>query len=77
MNAQMTGHRPSGNGCEEKEAMTRGDLVTRAEADRRRLWLPSIAVLIGALIGIGGVFWVVGGVIALGARATWGLKAPL
>ena len=29
---------------------------------------------LGALIGIAGVFWVVGGVVALGARATWGLK---
>ena len=39
--------------------------------------MPMLFGSIGALIGIAGVFWVVGGVIALGARATWGLKAPL
>jgi MFS family permease len=30
----------------------------------------------GAVIGIAGVFWVVGGVVALGMRAAWGLRAP-
>ncbi|BEP62642.1 hypothetical protein GmRootV213_31960 [Variovorax sp. V213] len=39
--------------------------------------MPMLFGSIGALIGIAGVFWVVGGVVALGARATWGLKAPL
>lgn len=37
--------------------------------------MPMIFGSLGALIGIAGVFWVVGGVVALGARATWGLKA--
>ncbi|MFS2054065.1 MFS transporter, partial [Variovorax sp. CT11-76] len=36
--------------------------------------MPMLFGSLGALIGIGGVFWVVGGVVALGARATWGLK---
>ncbi|WPH15794.1 MFS transporter [Variovorax paradoxus] len=36
--------------------------------------MPMLFGSIGALIGIAGVFWVVGGVVALGARATWGLK---
>jgi MFS family permease len=36
--------------------------------------MPMLFGSLGALIGIGGVFWVVGGVLALGARATWGLK---
>ena len=39
--------------------------------------MPMLFGSLGALIGIAGVFWVVGGVVALGARATWGLKAPL
>jgi MFS family permease len=39
--------------------------------------MPMLFGSIGALIGIAGVFWVVGGVLAVGARATWGLKAPL
>ncbi len=38
--------------------------------------MPMLFGSLGALIGIAGVFWVVGGVVALGARATWGLKAP-
>jgi MFS family permease len=37
--------------------------------------MPMLFGSLGALIGIAGVFWVVGGVVALGARATWGLKA--
>jgi MFS family permease len=37
--------------------------------------MPMLFGSLGAIIGIGGVFWVVGGVVALGARATWGLKA--
>jgi len=36
--------------------------------------MPMLFGSLGALIGIAGVFWVVGGVVALGARATWGLK---
>jgi MFS family permease len=36
--------------------------------------MPMLFGSLGALIGIGGVFWVVGGVVALGARATWGLQ---
>ncbi|MDR6887809.1 MULTISPECIES: MFS transporter [Variovorax] len=36
--------------------------------------MPMLFGSIGALIGIAGVFWVVGGVVVLGARATWGLK---
>ncbi|MDM0113208.1 MFS transporter [Variovorax sp. J22R133] len=30
----------------------------------------------GAFIGIAGVFWLVGGVVAAGTRAVWGLRAP-
>jgi len=38
--------------------MTRGDVVTRADAAGRRLWLPAIALLIGALItGAPGTAW--------------------
>jgi MFS family permease len=37
--------------------------------------MPMLFGSLGAVTGIGGVFWVVGGVVALGARATWGLKA--
>ena len=36
--------------------------------------MPMLFGSIGALIGIAGVFWVVGGVVSLGARATWGVK---
>ena len=36
--------------------------------------MPMLFGSLGALIGIGGVFWVVGGILAVGARATWGLK---
>ena len=36
--------------------------------------LPGDGGLEGAVIGIGGVFWVVGGVIAVGSRGVLGLK---
>ncbi|VTU34153.1 multidrug resistance protein [Variovorax sp. PBL-H6] len=36
--------------------------------------MPMIFGSIGALIGIGGVFWLASGVLALGTRAVWGLK---
>ena len=36
--------------------------------------MPMLFGSLGALIGITGVFWVVGGVLVVGARATWGLK---
>lgn len=36
--------------------------------------MPMLFGSIGALIGIGGVFWVAGGVIAVGSRAVWGLR---
>ena len=36
--------------------------------------MPMLFGSIGAVIGIGGVFWVVGGVIALGSRGVWGLQ---
>ncbi|MFM9921384.1 MFS transporter [Variovorax sp. H27-G14] len=37
--------------------------------------MPMLFGSLGAVIGIGGVFWVVGAVVVVGARATWGLKA--
>ena len=37
--------------------------------------MPMLFGTMGALIGISGLFWIAGGVVALGARATWGLKA--
>ncbi|VTU38570.1 multidrug resistance protein [Variovorax sp. PBS-H4] len=37
--------------------------------------MPMLFGSIGALIGIGGVFWLASGVVALGTRAVWGLKA--
>ena len=49
MEKTCAGHRPSGNGCEEKEAMTRGEVFNTCGCSRRRLWL-RIALLIGALI---------------------------
>jgi MFS family permease len=36
--------------------------------------MPMLFGSIGALIGIGGVFWLASGVVALGTRAAWGLK---
>jgi len=38
--------------------------------------MPMLFGSVGALIGIAGVFWLVGGVVALGARAAWGLRPP-
>jgi len=38
--------------------------------------MPMLSGSLGALIGITGVFWVVGAVVAVGARAVWGLRAP-
>jgi len=37
--------------------------------------MPMLFGAAGALIGISSVFWVVGGVVALGSRAVWGLRA--
>ena len=38
--------------------------------------MPMLFGAAGALIGVAGVFWVVGGVVATGTRAVWGLKVP-
>jgi len=38
--------------------------------------MPMLFGAAGALIGVAGVFWVVGGVVAMGTRAVWGLKVP-
>jgi MFS family permease len=38
--------------------------------------MPMLFGAAGALIGVGGVFWIVGGVVALGTRSVWGLHAP-
>ncbi|GAA4355148.1 MFS transporter [Variovorax defluvii] len=38
--------------------------------------MPLLFGSIGALVGISGVFWLIGGVVALGTRAVWGLKLP-
>ncbi|MDI3381174.1 MFS transporter [Xenophilus aerolatus] len=38
--------------------------------------MPMLFGSLGALIGIGAVFWVIGAVVASGARAVWGLRAP-
>ncbi|RZL63558.1 MAG: MFS transporter [Variovorax sp.] len=38
--------------------------------------MPMLFGSLGALIGIAGVFWVVGGTVALGSRAVWGLRLP-
>lgn len=38
--------------------------------------MPMLFGTVGALIGIGGVFWIVGGVLAVGTRAVNGLKLP-
>jgi hypothetical protein len=38
--------------------------------------MPMLFGSVGALIGVAGVFWLVGGVVALGARAVWGLQLP-
>ena len=38
--------------------------------------MPMLFGAAGALIGVAGVFWVVGAVVATGTRAVWGLKVP-
>lgn len=38
--------------------------------------MPMLFGSLGALIGIAGVFWAVGAVVSLGARAVWGLRVP-
>ncbi|MDM0013816.1 MFS transporter [Variovorax sp. J22P168] len=38
--------------------------------------MPMLFGAAGALIGVAGVFWVVGGVVALGTRSVFGLRAP-
>ena len=38
--------------------------------------MPMLFGAAGALIGVAGVFWVVGGIVATGTRAVWGLKVP-
>ncbi|AMM26839.1 MFS transporter [Variovorax sp. PAMC 28711] len=38
--------------------------------------MPMLFGAAGALIGVAGVFWVVGGVVAAGTRSVWGLKVP-
>jgi MFS family permease len=38
--------------------------------------MPMLFGAVGAVIGVGGLFWIFGGVVAVGTRAVWGLKAP-
>jgi MFS family permease len=38
--------------------------------------MPMLFGVAGTLIGISGVFWIVGGVVGLGSRLAWGLKGP-
>ena len=38
--------------------------------------MPMLFGAAGALIGVAGVFWIVGGVVAAGTRSVWGLKVP-
>lgn len=38
--------------------------------------MPMLFGAAGAVIGVAGVFWIVGGVVALGTRAVWGLRVP-
>jgi MFS family permease len=38
--------------------------------------MPMLFGAAGAVIGVAGVFWIVGGVVALGTRSVWGLRAP-
>lgn len=38
--------------------------------------MPMLFGAAGAVIGVAGVFWIVGGVVAAGTRAVWGLKVP-
>jgi dipeptide/tripeptide permease len=38
--------------------------------------MPLLFGTAGTLIGVGGVFWIVGGLVGAGARAAWGLRPP-
>lgn len=38
--------------------------------------MPMLFGAAGAVTGVTGVFWIVGGVVALGTRSVWGLQAP-
>ena len=38
--------------------------------------MPLLFGTAGMLIGVGGVFWIVGGLVGAGARAAWGLRPP-
>jgi MFS family permease len=38
--------------------------------------MPMLFGAAGAVIGVAGVFWIVGGVVALGTRSVWGLRVP-
>lgn len=38
--------------------------------------MPMLFGAAGALIGVAGVFWIVGGVVAAGTRSVWGLQVP-
>jgi MFS family permease len=38
--------------------------------------MPMLFGVAGALIGVAGVFWIVGGVVALGTRSVWGIEVP-
>lgn len=38
--------------------------------------MPVLFGAAGSLVGIAGVFWIVGGVVALGTRSVWGLQVP-
>ncbi|WP_431273330.1 MFS transporter [Variovorax ureilyticus] len=38
--------------------------------------MPMLFGAAGAVTGVAGVFWIVGGVVALGTRSVWGLQAP-
>ncbi|MEJ8811311.1 MFS transporter [Variovorax ureilyticus] len=38
--------------------------------------MPMLFGAAGAVIGVAGVFWIVGSVVALGTRSVWGLQAP-
>lgn len=37
--------------------------------------MPMLFGLAGTALGVASVFWIVGGVVALGSRAVWGLRA--
>jgi len=38
--------------------------------------MPLLFGTAGALIGVGGVFWIVGALVGIGARPAWCLRAP-